>query len=112
MTNQPLSDLNRYLPQLLAGKCEFDQANADVGAAIRARLLELGAGTLMTCPVIDIQRRLVGVVSITWDADDAAPHGDELQSLTEFALTICAQIAAALDLRGNLPNSDMPNRAG
>jgi hypothetical protein len=101
--NQPLSDWSGFLPTLLAGKCDFHLTQQESSVVIRSRLTAMGAGSFMSCPVIDVQGRMLGAISVTWDEHDSAPGGAELQSLMDFAGSICIQIAAALDLRGHVP---------
>jgi hypothetical protein len=100
--NQPLSEWNGFLPTLLAGKCDLHSTADERNEVIRARLMAMGAGSFLACPVIDIQGRMLGGVSVTWDERDPTPEGDDLKSLVAFAQNICVQIAAALDLSGHL----------
>jgi GAF domain len=102
--NQPLSEWNDFLPTLLAGKCAFQRYGDDLSVTLRARLVALGAGSFLACPVIDIEGRVLGATVVTWDERDPPPIGEDLRSLMEFARSICVQIAAALDLRGRLPS--------
>jgi len=106
--NQPLSEWNGFLPALLAGKCDFHLTTDEPNVVIKGQLIAMGAGSFMVCPVIDIQGRMLGGVSVTWDERDTPPVGDEMRSLMEFAGSICIQIAAALDLRGHLPGFSGP----
>jgi hypothetical protein len=104
VVNQPLSDWNEFLPSLLSGKCQIVAVGEGANAsALRARLEALGAGIFMACPVVDVQGRMLGAVFLTWDVRDMPPGGEDLRALTEYAKSIGAQIASALDLRGYLP---------
>ena len=102
--NQPLSDWNDFLADLLAGKCRLSTV-ADSGGslAFRVRLEGLGAGTFLVCPVIDVQARMLGAVFVNWDANDEPPAGAALLKLMDDAKSISNQIASALDLRTPLP---------
>jgi hypothetical protein len=103
--NQPLSEWTGFLPALLAGKCDFHATQDEQNMVIRAQLTAMGAGWFMACPVTDIQGRMLGGVSVTWDERDMPPVGEAMQSLMEFATSICVQIAAALDLLGRSPGA-------
>lgn len=98
--NQPLSDWNDFLPALLAGKCQSGLAQTQPSLRLRARLEALGASAFMACPVIDIQLRMLGSLLITWDGNDPPPTGEALHALTDYAMAVGAQVAAALDVRG------------
>ena len=102
--NQPLSDWNDFLADLLAGKCRL-VALLDSGSSLglRMRLEALGTGTFLVCPVIDVQARMLGAVLVSWDVNDDPPVGAALLTLMENAKSISAQIASALDLRTPLP---------
>lgn len=99
LTNQPLSDWNEFLPSLLAGKCQLLSVSQGVNIAWRARLEALGTGTVLVCPVVDIQARILGALFLQWDVRDGAPAGEQLDSLMTYARSIGLQIASALDLR-------------
>ena len=102
IVNQPLATWSDYLPNLLAGKCEKVMA-ADVhNYALRVRLLALGANGIVTCPVTDIEGKLLGAVFVDWDGADLPPDGDQLQALVKFDERIAAQIASVLNLRSGL----------
>ena len=102
--NQPLSDWNDFLADLLAGKCRLASV-ADTGSslALRMRLEALGTGIFLVCPVIDVQARMLGAVLVSWDTNDEPPGGAVLLSLMDYAKNISGQIASALDLRTPLP---------
>lgn len=106
VVNQPLSDWDNILSDLLAGKCRLS-AVADSGAslALRMRLEALGAGTFLGCPVIDVQARMLGALFISWDVNDDPPTGAALLALIDTTKSIANQIASALDLRTPLPYS-------
>lgn len=98
LVNQPVSDWNDFLPALLADQCHVGAASTQSNLGIRARLNALGANAFMACPVIDIQGRMLGAMLITWDANESAPTGEVLQSLTDYARSVGTQVASALDL--------------
>lgn len=102
--NLPLSDWNESLPALLAGKCQIGEVAEAVSIALRARLEAMGAGAFLSCPVVDVQGRLLGAVFVQWDVHDAPPSGDSLQMLMDRAINVGAQIASALDLRTPQPS--------
>jgi hypothetical protein len=100
IVNQPLSTLSDVLPALLAGKCQTVAA-ADVhNFALRTRMQSLGVSTNLTCPVIDIEGKLLGAIFVDWDTGDQAPEGGQLQAIIDFEERIGAQIASVLNLRG------------
>jgi hypothetical protein len=102
--NQPLSDWNDFLADLLAGKCRLSAATDNGGAlAFRTRLEALGIGTFLVCPVIDVQARMLGAVLVSWDVNEEPPGGAALLALMDYAKNISSQIASALDLRAPLP---------
>jgi hypothetical protein len=98
--NQPLSDFNNFLPLMLAGKCYLGTVSEQPNIALRARFEALGVGTFLSCPVRDGRNRMLGSTVIMWDARDLPPTGDLLQSVTNYAIEVGTQIAAAIDLRG------------
>lgn len=99
VVNQPLSDWNDILPSLLSDKCTISAVAGASNIALRARLEALGATTVLACPVIDVQGRLLGAAFVQWDMRDAPPTGEELQKLMDYARSVSVQIASALDLR-------------
>ena len=102
VVNQPLATWSDYLPSLLAGRCEKVMA-ADVhNYALRARLLALGANGILTCPVTDIEGKLLGALFVDWDGSDQPPDGEQLKAITNFDERIAAQIASVLNLRSGL----------
>lgn len=103
VTNQPLSDWNDILPALLGNKCKLSAVSESGNIALRARLEAIGAATVLACPVIDVQGRLLGGVFLLWDVRDTPPEGEDLDRLMEYAKYVGVQIASALDLRGPLP---------
>jgi hypothetical protein len=99
VVNQPLSTWSDLLPALLAGKCQVVVA-ADVhNAALHTRLQTLGANTNLTCPVTDIEGKLLGAIFVDWDGGDQAPEGEQLQALIDFDERIGVQVASVLNLR-------------
>lgn len=100
--NQPLSDWNSFLPVMLAGRCFLGLVSEQPNPALRARLQALGAGTFMTCPVIDNQTRVLGALLVTWDINELPPTGDTLLALMRHATEVGTQIATALSVRGRL----------
>ncbi len=100
VSNAPLSDWNPVLGKFLADQC-FWTALDDLSAAARARMIEMGANEALACPVLDIQGRLLGGVFVSWPVGAVVPQGNDLAALTEFTLSIAAQIAAAAIAGGN-----------
>jgi hypothetical protein len=99
IANQPLSTWSDFLPALLTGKCQVVVA-ADVhNFALRTRIQTLGASTNLTCPVIDIEGKLLGAIFVDWDGADRPPEGTQLQELIDFDQRIGAQVASVLNLR-------------
>ncbi len=97
--NQPLSTWSELLPALLAGKCQVVVA-ADVhNFALRTRIQMLGVNTNLTCPVTDIEGKLLGATFTDWDVGDQAPAGEQLQAIIDFNQRIGGQVASVLNLR-------------
>ncbi len=109
--NQPLSDWNEFLPTLVAGRCYVGAAVTQTSLAVRAHLDALGANDFLACPVIDIQARMLGALLVTWDVHDIAPVGEAMQSLVEYAKSVGAQVASALDLRHHTSPQAGPSQA-
>jgi len=110
MQNQPLSEWSDLLPKLLTARCEFSQVADLSNVSSRARLLSMGAASVLACPVADIHGALLGSVFVVWDIGDRPPQAQALAELTEYAKRIGAQIAAALDLR--TPQAQLRNLPG
>ena len=100
LQNQPLSDWSDVLPMLLADHCIYSVVADLRSSSLKARFESFGAFSVLICPSADVQGRAVGAVLIFWDAGDAVPQGDEMQSLMEFARHVGREIATVLDLRG------------
>ena len=79
--NQPLSEWNDFLPTLLAGKCAFQRYGDDLSVTLRARLVALGAGSFLACPVIDVEQVLGATVGHL--ERDPPPMSKDLRSLIE-----------------------------
>ena len=101
-TVQTGKEWNNFLPVLLAGRCYLGLVAEQPNPALRARFEGFGAGTFMTCPVIDNRNRMLGALFVTWDVRDLPPTGDALLGLMKYALGVGAQVASALDLRGRM----------
>jgi hypothetical protein len=99
IVNQPLSTWSDVLPALLTGKCQVVAAADVQNFALRTRMQTLGANTNLTCPVIDIEGKLLGAIFVDWDGGDRPPDGAQLQALIEFDERIGAQVASVLNLR-------------
>lgn len=108
LINEPLSDWNDFLPVLLAGRCHLSSAKVEPNPALRSRLDALGANNFLACPVIDTHGRMLAALFLTWDLDSLPPTGEALQSLTDFAASIGAQIGDALD-RNRLHSPKYPS---
>lgn len=101
VVNMPLSTWSEFLPSLLAGKCQVLIATEVRNFALRERMAKLGATSNLTCPVTDIEGKLLGAIFVDWDMADQPAEGDRLATLTDFDLRIGGQIAAVLNLRLN-----------
>ncbi len=68
----------------------------------------MGANSLLACPVIDIEGKLLGALLSNWDAADQPPEGLQLQTVMDFNQRVGGQIASVLNLRNdlNLPLED------
>ncbi len=97
--NRPLSEWSDLLPEMLEGVCQIYVADTLRSPAIRARLETLNVGTILVCPVSDVQGRLLGGVFLLWDTGTRIPEGAELETLTTFVRQVGRQIATVLDLR-------------
>ena len=100
--NQPLSDWNDFLPTLLAGECSFHRVPDLRAASMRARFEALGAAAALVCPAGDVQGKIVGAIFIYWDINDPIPDAGTLHVLIGEGKHLGGQIAAILDLRGDL----------
>jgi hypothetical protein len=99
--NEPLTTWSDFLPSLLAARCQL-LALADVrNFALRARLENLGANSLLACPVIDLEGKLLGAILTSWDAADKPPSGAQLEAVIEANRRIAGLIASAITLRGS-----------
>ncbi len=97
--NLPLTEWSEFLPDMLAGTCKVVTVGDLRGAAFRARLEMLNAGTLLVCPVADMQGRLLGAIFISWDAGTRVPDGNDMDQLIGAGKQAGIQIATVLDLR-------------
>jgi hypothetical protein len=102
--NRPLTEWGDFLPDMLAGRCRVyiaDELQSDV---IRNRMETLNVGTILGCPVADVQGRLLGAVFMLWDSGMRIPDGVDLTLLKTRGREIGSQIGAVLDLRaGHTP---------
>jgi hypothetical protein len=102
IVNMPLSTWSEFLPSLLAGKCQEVLATAVRNFALRERMARLGASSNLTCPVTDIEGKLLGAIFVDWDAADQPAEGEKLNALIDFDMRIGGQVASVLNLRRNL----------
>ena len=108
--NDPLTVWSDFLPSLLAGNCQLQMA-ADVrNYALKARLEALGADSLLACPVIDLEGKLLGAMLTNWDLADKPPSGEQLQAVIETDQRVSGEIASAITLRGR--PSETPGEQG
>jgi hypothetical protein len=113
LVNEPLTTWSEFLPSLLAGRCQL-QSIADVrNFALQARLQILGASSLLSCPVIDVEGKLLGAMFTSWDAADRPPSGEQLQAVIEADQRAAGQIASVIALRGSQVSAqaDPPDNA-
>jgi hypothetical protein len=103
VTNQPLSEWSDFLPTLLAGKCSFHHVAELNDNSQRARLVSIGATSVLVCPAADVQGRTLGALFILWDGNEPGFDADELRALMQLGQQFGAQAAAILDLRGPQP---------
>ena len=68
----------------------------------RILLRTLGASSLLSCPVTDVQGKLLGALFLNWDTGDQLPAGEQMQQLMDFDQRIGGQIASVLKIRGGL----------
>ena len=97
--NRPLAEWGDFLPALLEGECQVHDASSLRGLAIRSRMENLNVGTLLVCPVSDLQGRLLGGVFLLWDTGTRVPEAADMETLANFVRQIGRQIATVLDLR-------------
>ena len=97
--NRPLTEWSDFLPEMLEGECRIYGADALRSLAVRARLETLNVGTILVCPVTDVQGRLLGGVFLLWDSGTRIPEGTELETLTALVRQVGRQIASVVDLR-------------
>jgi hypothetical protein len=102
VVNEPLSVWSDFLPALLAGKCQLIGLDNAHNFDLRARLQVLGANSLLACPVIDVEGKLLGALFSNWDAADPPPVGEQLQAVMELNQHVGGQIASVLNLRSML----------
>ncbi len=101
--NKPMSEWTDLLPTLLAAQC-LVRATGDLHSqSNRSRFAAMAVGTIMACPVADVQGRLLGALLVTWDLSDQPPLPPALGGLMQLGQQVGAQIAAILDLRGPPP---------
>ncbi len=97
--NRPLAEWGEFLPALLEGACQVADPGRLRAAGIRSRMESLNVGTVLVCPVADLQGRLLGAVFLLWDAGIRVPEGADMEFLSDFVRRIGSQIATVLNLR-------------
>jgi hypothetical protein len=97
--NRPLTEWGDFLPDMLGGRCRVYNADDLRSDAIRSRMETLNVGTILGCPVADVQGRLLGAVFMLWDAGMRIPDGVDLTALKTRGREIGSQVGAVLDLR-------------
>ena len=97
--NRPLTEWSDFLPDMLAGRCRVYLAEQLQSIPVRASLETLNVGTILGCPVADVQGRLLGAVFLLWDAGVRIPDGIDLTQLKTRGREVGSQIGTALDLR-------------
>ena len=105
VVNEPLTTWGEFLPSLLAGKCQLQTLSDVRNYALQARLENLGASSLLSCPVTDLEGKLLGALFTNWDAADKPPSGAQLQAVIEADQRTAGQIASVLTLRGRPADS-------
>ena len=103
VTNRPLAEWSDILPPLLGGQCIVKRTEALRSPAVRGRFEEMATDTILVCPAVDVQGKLLGAVFVLWDVGDEPPNGHELKNLTAMGERVAAQIAAVLNLNGPAP---------
>jgi len=113
LVNEPLTTWGEFLPSLLAGKCQLMVLGDVHNFALQARLESLGASSLLSCPVTDLEGKLLGAIFTNWDAADKPPSGEQLQAVIEVNQRVAGQIASVITLRGNagLGRTNPPDNA-
>jgi hypothetical protein len=100
--NEPLSTWSELLPALLAGRCQLILMPEVRNFELQARLQTLGASSLLSCPVTDVQGKLLGALFLNWDAGDQPPAGEQMKQVMDFDQRIGGQIASVLSVRSSL----------
>jgi hypothetical protein len=98
--NRPLTEWGGFLRDMLEGHCQLYVPDELRSSALRGRLETLNVGTILVCPVIDVQERLLGGVFMLWDTGTRTPEGPDLEALMTKAQLVGRQVASVLDLRG------------
>jgi hypothetical protein len=102
VVNEPLSTWSEFLPAMLAGRCQLMSMPEVRNFELQVRLRTLGASSLLSCPVTDVQGKLLGALFMSWDAGDQPPAGEQMQQLMDFDQRIGGQIASVLSVRSSL----------
>ena len=110
--DEPLSQWEDRLPALLEGRCILLLTNQMRNNFTRARLENLGVASVLTCPVTDVRRALLGSVMLTWDGLDAVPGGGDLVALMRDVHAVGSQLASVLVLRSSVTLPPLPQAAG
>jgi hypothetical protein len=100
--DQPLSDWRDFLPALLAGQCALHRI-VEVRSAVPAFGFPSAAPSrVLVCPVAGTDGQLLGAIFIVWDGHGQPPERVALRGLMAAAKRLATQIAAVLDLCGEL----------
>jgi hypothetical protein len=102
LTDQPLSDWSDFLPALLAGRCVLHRF-IGVGMAMPAfGLPSSRPSTVLACPAGGADGHLLGAIFIMWDGAARPPERAALRGLMAEGKRTATQIAAVLDLCGEV----------
>lgn len=97
--NRPLTELGDFLQGMLSGACRVYLADELHSVPVKGRMEILNVGTILVCPVADIQGRLLGAVFMLWDAGTKIPEGPHQDVLMSQGKQVGREIATVLDLR-------------
>jgi hypothetical protein len=108
LQNQPLSDWRDFLPALLAGQCALHRIVEVRSAAPAFGFPSARPSKALVCPVAGSDGRLLGAIFIVWDGDIRPPGRVALRHLMAAGERLATQIAAVLDLCGELSRPPSP----
>jgi hypothetical protein len=104
--DRPVSDWNDFLPSLLAGLCTLHRVPAADTPALSTGLASSCAASVLVCPATGPAGDLMGAMIVMWDGNDQPPEPLALRRLMDAGKHVATQIAAVLDLCGQLAPVD------